>query len=333
MYNRLGHPAVLAILVIVLFVIPNTFFRVREGTQALIFQFGRIVREPITETGLHVKVPFIQNVQLLEKRILNWDGNPTEMPTKGGKLIIVDTTARWKIDDAVKFRNRLEDEKSRQAQDVFTKIIDSATRKVISGNNLVETVRNTNQILENIRKLKEQQSVEDAEAEVLEEIISDIPKVSQGREKLSQKIIELARPKLSEYGIELIDVQLRRIAYNPTVEEDVYDRMISERQRIAEKLRSMGKGEYARIQGKTNKELQQIKSEAYKREQEILGSAQAKAIKIYADAVGENEEIYKFLRTIEAYKDGLRDDTKLILSADSAFFKLLTEGQLPSAGK
>ncbi|MDC0358670.1 protease modulator HflC, partial [Oligoflexia bacterium] len=212
--------------------------------------------------------------------------------------------------------------------------IDSATREVISSHDLVETVRNTNDIVELValrakerRALEENPDVNRDIIEILEEESSgEILKIALGREKLSEKILARARPDMEANGLSLIDVQLRRIAYEQSVEAKVYDRMMTERQRIASKLRSIGKGEQAKIQGKKERELQEIQSEAYRSVQKIKGNAEAQAIKIYAEAVGQNTKLYEFLRSIEMYQYGLRSDSKLILSSDAAFMKFLMDG-------
>jgi len=307
----------------------QTFFIVNEEKQALVFQFGRIIKDPITDAGLYFKIPFIQKVQYLEKRVLNWDGKPEIFPTKEKKNIIVDTTARWKISDALKFRNSLQDLNNAVVK--IENIIDKATKDIISGNNLVETVRNTNSILDKIKTQKKLKAdnkllaIEDLD-EIEEEVTGDIPVVKKGREKLSQEIYSSAAERLKRFGIELIDIQIRRIAYTESVEKKVYERMISERNRIAQKIKSIGKGEQAKIEGKIEQELKEISSTAYKQIQEIKGTAEAEATKIYADTMSKDIEFYKFKRTLEMYKDGLKPESKIILSADSEFMKLLKNG-------
>ncbi|MCB0337108.1 MAG: protease modulator HflC, partial [Bdellovibrionales bacterium] len=210
------------------------------------------------------------------------------------------------------------------------KVFDSATKSVISSYAFVESVRNTNQIFDQIEA--QQKARKDREALggnlgfIQEEVIGEIPRVRVGRERLSQEIIEKAKGPLKEFGIQLIDVQLRRIGYKEGVEKEVHDRMISERQRIAERIRSVGKGEQEKIKGTQELELQSIESEAYKQVQEIRGRAEAEAIEIYAQAVGKDKEFYQFIRTLEAYRTGLREDSSFILSADSPLFKVLQDG-------
>lgn len=310
-------------------------FVVKEGQQALIVQFGRIVGKPIDKAGLHWKLPVVQEVRFFEKRMLEWDGDPNQIPTKDKKYIWVDTTARWKIKDLVVFAQTLRTE--RQAQDKMDSILDGATRDVISMHNLVEAVRNSNSILDRIKlnrakkaKLKKEAAAQEGDVkaemkkiEVEEEITGEIAPIKLGREKLSQMIIDRARKELEPLGIELIDVQLRRIAYEKSVEAKVYDRMISERKRIAEKIRSIGKGEMAKIQGKLNKDLKGIESAAYRKSQVIKGKAEARAIAIYASALRQDSDFYKFQRSLEAYRNTLTNKSSLILSTDSAYLKYL----------
>ena len=234
------------------------------------------------------------------------------MTTRDKKTITVDTTARWRIKDPLLFIKSVQNE--RNALSRIDDILEGETREVISNHNLVEAVRNSNAILE---------SKIDPNSE---EMSGEILKISEGREKLSKIISTKAAVGLKTFGIELIDVQLRRIAYEETAEAAVYKRMISERVRIAEKLRSEGTGEASSISGRAEKELQKIQSEAYKAIQKIKGDADAKAVKIYADAVKKNPDFYEFFRTLEAYKNGIGRNSKLILSSETKFFELLNKG-------
>ncbi len=321
--NKLNY--VLVVLVFLGTVIGNTcFFILTPGRQAIITEFGKPVGEPITESGLHYKKPFIQEVRLVDKRILTWDGFPTEIPTKDKKYIKVDTTARWKVTDALTFIQTVRNEMGARAR--LDAILDATTRDVISSNNLVEAVRNSNSILEKIKESRKQ--IQDAkasgEAIVEEEISGEVEKISVGREKLSQAIAEAATKELKKFGIDLIDVQLRRISYEKSVEKKVYERMISERQRIAQKIRSIGQGEKAKIEGRIQKDLKKIQSEAYRKAQTIRGKAEAKATAIYAKEFNKGADFYQFKRSLEAYKNSLKNSsTKLILSSDSEFLKFL----------
>ena len=315
-------------------VVYSASYRVREEHQALIVQFGRIVSAPITESGLHWKLPFIQDVRFYEKRLLTWDGDPEQIPTKDKKYILVDTTARWKIADAAKYARIVINEYG--AQNKLNGIIDGITRDTISNHNLVESVRNDNQIIEDRVKYNQQLKERKAKAgkdnnashddDIDEEIMGDIAAIAVGREELSRIIIKRAQEELKVFGIELVDVQLRRIAYVESVQVKVYQRMISERLRIAEKIKSIGKGESAKIIGKINKDLQAIESEALRRSEIIMGKAEAQAIDIYARHLGQDPKFYEFSRTLEAYKKTLTKRSNLLLSSDSKFLRLFRDG-------
>lgn len=318
----------IVILFLGLIVASSSFFVVREGEQALITQFGRIVGEPISDAGLKWKLPLIQDVRYYEKRILTWDGDPNQIPTKDKKYIVIDTTARWRIADVVKFAETVQTEEG--ARPRLDGILDGVTRDIISRNNLVEAVRNTNSILDKIHArqqlLKEtKDSMEVLELE--EQITGEIEPITVGREKLSEAIIDRARPELISLGIELKDVQLRRIAYEASVETKVFSRMISERQRIAEKIRSIGKGEDAKIRGKLDRDLKEIESTAYRKSEEIRGKADAEAITIYAASIQQQPEYYKFVRTLDAYKKSLSGKAELLLTTDNDFLKVLSTGK------
>ncbi|MCB0390040.1 MAG: protease modulator HflC [Bdellovibrionales bacterium] len=299
-------------------------FVIPEGRQAVITQFGKPIRS-VNEAGLHFKLPFIQEVRRIDLRILSWDGFPNQIPTKDKKYIEVDTTARWKIVDPLKFIQTVQDE--RGARSRLDAILDGITRDVISNHNLVEAVRNSNQILEIIEnrnkatKAAQQEGVFNEQ----EEFIGEIESIQIGREKLSELIIEKARQELVPLGIQLIDVQLKRISYEDSVQQKVYGRMISERERIAERIRSYGKGEKAKIEGKTQKDLQTIESEAYRKVQQVRGNAEAEAISVYAKALSQDPSFYRFIRSLEAY-DKLPKDTKLLLSSESKFWKVFKSG-------
>lgn len=307
----------------------SSAYTLPEGRQALITQFGRIIGTPITKAGLHFKVPFIQDVRLFDKRILEWDGDSNQVPTKDKKFIWVDTTARWRIVDAVKFAQTVRTEDAAKTR--LDSILDGATRDIISKHNLVEAVRNTNTLLDQAKKRKE--LVEDQandqslteKIEMEEEITGELESITVGREKLSGMIHERAKNNLVELGIELIDVQLRRIAYEKSVEEKVYERMISERNRIAEKIRSIGKGEQAKIRGKLNRDLKEIESTAYRQSQEIKGRAEAESIAIYAKSLSQDPAFYEFSRTLDAYKKTLKSKGNVVMSTDSDFLKLLQQ--------
>lgn len=309
----------------------NAMFTVPEGFQAIVTQFGQPQGEPKTTPGLYFKMPFIQEVRYIDRRILNWDGEANQVPTKDQKVIVVDTTARWKISDPRIFIEKLVDERS--AANRVGSIITSATRDTISSADLVEAVRSTNKIIEKQKAANAAAAAGALEggailSAVAEEISSDLDQIRIGREKLSEKIVDRARPELRNLGIELIDVQLQRVSYERSVEQSMFQTMISEQHRIAEKFRSIGKGEQARIHGKRERDLKEIQSEAYRKVQEIRGKAEAEAIGIYAKSIGSNAKFYEFLRTLEVYQRGLQPGTSIILSAEADFLRTLSGGAL-----
>ena len=324
-------PTILTIvLVLIALTLRSAVFTIGEGTQALITQFGQIKGEPVTKAGIHFKVPFLQDVRIFDKRILSWDGDPEQVPTKDKKYIWVDSTARWRIVDLRKFAETVQDE--RGAKNRLDGILDGVTRDTISNFNLVEAVRNSNKIFDDIKtnkaareKAMEEGGVNAVAAAIEEEVTGEIEQIDKGREALSRMIVERSLAELKPFGIELIDVQLRRIAYESGVEDKVYDRMISERNRIAEKIRSIGKGEEAKISGTINKDLKEIESEAFKRAQEIKGRAEAQAADIYAKTLSQDPQFYTFLRTMEAYRKTIPTKGHLILSSDAEFLKLLEQ--------
>lgn len=332
MKNRQG--ILLLSIVALMLTINSASFTISEGTQALITQFGAIKGEPINKAGLHFKLPFLQDVRTFDKRILSWDGEPEQIPTKDKKYIWVDTTARWRITDLRKFAETVQSEAG--ARNRLDGILDGVTRDTISNHNLVESVRNSNTIFENIAANKAARSTQITQgglgavaAAIEEEVTGEIEKISKGREQLSNIIVERSRTELAPFGIELIDVQLRRIAYEKSVEDKVYERMVSERNRVAEKVRSIGKGEEAKIKGTINRELKEIESEAFRRAQEIKGVAEAKASVIYAKSLQQDPEYYTFVRTLEVYRKSIPEKGQLILSTNSDFLRMLEK--LPSA--
>ena len=307
------------IVVILLIVVMSSgmFYIVEEGEQVVITEFGRPVGEPIVEAGLKIKTPFIQQVHSFEKRILEWDGSPNQIPTKDKRFIWLDTTARWRIVDALKFYQALGTEVLAQSR--LDDIIDSAARDLVTAQLLIEAVRNSNMVLERKPETLEEEAGQSTEK--LEEI-------SMGREKITQEILAKAQKALPRFGIELVDVQIKRINYVEEVREKVFTRMISERQRISEKYKSEGEGEAADIMGQKKKELERIQSEAYKEAEQIRGAADAQAIQIYAEAHGKDPEFFAFLQTLETYRKTNNASTKLILSTDSELYKYLKESQV-----
>lgn len=297
------------------------YYQVHEGEQAIVLQFGRPVGDPITKPGLYWKLPFIQEVRRFDKRILIWDGDPNQVPTKGREFIWVDTTARWKIVDPRKFLESVATEQGARSR--LDDIIDSVVRDQVSSSELVELVRSSDW------EVPKDEEIEATTKEQEEEIKREIVR---GREEITRIILTEASRLMPQYGIELVDVQLKRVNYVESVREKVYARMISERKRIAAQFRSEGEGESARILGTMEKELRDIRSTAYRRAQEIQGAADAEATKVYGDAFGKDPEFYSFLRTLEAYRDGLNPSSTWILTTDSDFYRYLKDAT-PPAGR
>jgi len=300
--------------VAILLVVAGTFYTLEEGQQAVIVQFGRPVGTPITDAGLHMKVPFVQDVLRFEKRLLIWDGDPNQIPTKGREFIWVDTTARWRIADAKKFLENVATEAGARSR--LDDIIDSVVRDQVSASELVELVRSASW------EVPEGEVLEEVPAEVREELKKE---VVRGREELTRTILAEAQKVIPQYGIELVDVRIKRLNYVESVREKVYARMISERKRIAARFRSEGEGRSAEILGTMEKELRQIRSAAYRRAQEIRGKADAEATQIYGRAYNRNPEFYAFSRTLEAYKDGQNKNSVLILTTDSDYYRYLKD--------
>ncbi|HCR29950.1 MAG TPA: protease modulator HflC [Opitutae bacterium] len=310
-----GSFAVLLILagIVVLFA---SAYTVHETKQAIITQFGKPVGDPITRSGLHFRTPFVQTVHMIEKRFLEWDGRPTEMPTKDKTYIEVDTFGRWRISDAKQYFERLRDERSAESR--LDNILGSETRNAIAKHELIEVIRTT----------KDRQPAQDATLVDTPGNIGILYPITLGRAAIEQEIFENAASKLTDFGIELLDIRFKRINYNNSVRQRIYERMISERQQIAERFRSEGAGEAAKITGKKERDLQEIESEAYKTVETMRGQADAKATQIYADAFNQSDrsvEFYEFTKSLESYERMLNEDATLILSTDSELFKFLKD--------
>jgi len=302
-------------LAILLLVGSGAFYILEEGKQAIIVQFGRPVGDTITEAGLHFKLPFVQEVRLFEKRLLVWDGDPNQIPTKGREFIWVDTTARWKIADARKFLENVASEVGAQSR--LDDIIDSVVRDEVSNSELVELVRSISWVIPEGEEL----DVTPEEQEELEK------KVARGREEITRIILTQAQKIIPQYGIELVDVRIKRLDYVESVRKKVYERMISERKRIAAQFRSEGEGRSAEILGEMERELRQIRSMAYRQVQEIRGGGDAEATGIYGQAYNLDPEFYAFLRTLESYREGENANTKLVLTTDSDFYRYLKDAK------
>jgi membrane protease subunit HflC len=295
---------------------------VKETDQVILTQFGKPVGEPVTEAGLHFRLPFIQEVNRIEKRFLPWDGPANEMSTKDKTYLLIDTYARWRISDAMQYFLRLRDERSALSR--LDDILGSETRNAVAKHELIEIVRTS----------KDRVAVTDKSLTEGMGNVGMLYPIKIGREKVEQEIFEKAASKLAGFGIELLDVRFKRINYNETVRRRIYERMVSERQQIAARFRSEGAGEAAKIIGKKERDLQEIESESYKRVQEIYGEADAKASAIYAkayDSSPASAEFYQFIKTLETYRDVLSSDVSLVLTTDSPLFRLLKATEFSEA--
>ncbi len=310
--NKAKPIALAVIIFLVLIAVVYSAFIVNETEQVIITQFGKPVGEPIVTPGIHFKIPIIQQANYFDKRFLEWDGDPNQVPTKDKRFIWVDTYARWRIKDPLLFFQRVRDE--RGAQSRLDDILDGETRNAIAKNVLVEIIRSTN---------REAQTSEELLAG---EVTKDLAQIKSGREKITRSILNTAAPRILELGIDLLDIRFKRINYVKEVQEKIFERMITERKRIADKFRSEGQGEASKILGDKERELKKIQSGAYKTAQEIIGKADGKATTIYArvyNQTQESREFYRFLKTMETYNTTLSEKDWLILSTKGDFFKYL----------
>ncbi|MEY2557267.1 MAG: modulator of FtsH protease HflC [Verrucomicrobiota bacterium] len=317
--NKRGCLILLAIAVafLLLRALFGSFYAVHQTEQVIVTQFGKPVGDPITDPGLHFKLPFIQEVNRIDKRFLEWDGLPVAIPTRDKTYIHVDTFARWRIDDPKTYFVRLHDERSAQSR--LEDILGSETRNAIAKHDLIEIVRTDKD-----RKPLHDESLKPGPVGI--GTIGVLSPIAYGRLKIEAEIKAAAAVKLGEFGIELLDVRLKRVNYNPDVLDRIYQRMISERRQIAQRFRSEGEGEAARIAGQKERDLNEIQSTAYRRVQEIRGQSDAKATEIYARAYTQNPqaaEFYGFLKTMETYRKILPTNSTLVLSTDSELFSLL----------
>jgi membrane protease subunit HflC len=298
----------LALLLIGLFLLGTSVYTVNEVNQVIITQFGEPLGNPVTEPGLHFKVPFIQTANRFEKRFLEWDGNPNQVPTRDRRFIWVDTYARWRITDPLLFFQRLRDE--RGAQSRLDDILDGETRNAVARHDLIEIVRTSNRepVDTTISPQEEQES---------------LTAIVTGREQITREILEAAASGVADLGIELLDLKFKRITYVDEVQQDVFARMIAERQRIAEEFRSEGQGQSARILGERERDLARIQSEAFRAAEELRGSADAEATQIYADAYGRDAGFYAFTKSLETYENTMDPDTFFILGTDSELMRYL----------
>ena len=303
-------PLILIAIVLGVIVTKASTYVLPEWEQVIITQFGEPIGEAVTEPGLHFKTPFIQEVNRFEKRWLEWDGEESEMPTKEKTYIYVDTYARWRIIDPLKFFTSVRDESSAQSR--LDDIIDSETRNVIASHNLIEVVRSTN------REFQKASDIEVAKVAGVTE--AEVPKIDAGRDKLTRLILEKAAVAMPEFGIELVDIQFQRVNYTRSVKTKVFERMIQDRKSIANAYRSEGEGESARIRGDKARELKTIESGAFKDAEKIRGEADAKATDIYAEAYNRDPGFYKLVRSLESYGKTIDEDSWVVLSSDSDYF-------------
>jgi membrane protease subunit HflC len=298
-------------------VVLGCFFAVHQTEQVIITQFGKPIGEPITDPGLHFKLPIIQMVNRIDKRFLEWDGAPVAIPTRDKTYIHVDTFARWRISDAKTYFVRLHDERSAQSR--LEDILGSETRNAVAKHDLIEIVRTDKD-----RKPVRDENLKNSPTGL--GTIGVLPPIQYGRLKIEDEIKSKAIGKLSEFGVELLDLRIKRVNYNPDVLDRIYQRMISERQQIAQRFRSEGEGEAARIAGQKERDLNEIQSTAYRKVQEIRGQADAKASEIYAKAYTQNPQaadFYAFLKSMDTYQRVLNKESTLVLSTDSELFRLL----------
>jgi membrane protease subunit HflC len=301
------------IVIFLILLLSGAFYTVSEWDQVVITQFGRPIGKPKTEAGLRFKIPFIQEIHRYEKRIMRWDGDPKEIPTRDKRFIYVDTTARWRIVDAQKFLEVLGT--YNQAYAKLDDIIDAVLRDYVSSNPLVELVRTTN----------EMPAVEEGEGKVLSPFpeVTALETVRLGREKITRAILLEASKAMSAFGMDLVDVRIKRINYIERVRTKVYERMVSERKRKAAQFRSEGEGQKAEILGEMEKELKSIISGAYRTAEEIRGEADAEATRIYGDAYGQDPAFYAFFKTLETYKEAAYKNAFVILGTDSDYYRFL----------
>jgi membrane protease subunit HflC len=308
---------IISVVVVVLMLIASTgsLYVVNEKEQVVITQFGRPVGNAVITPGIQFKVPFIQKVNVFDKRYLEWDGDPNQVPTKDKKFIFVDTYARWQITDPLQFYKRLTNE--RGAQSRLDDILDGETRDYIANNNIEETVRNSNRTPVMTDSISEPSS-------------DSLIKIFVGREKIEQRILKTANERAADLGIVILDFKIKRLNYVEEVRDQVYKRMTSERFRIADKFRSEGQGEASKINGEKERELKSIQSVAFKKAEEIKGKADATAAAIYADAYNQStlsKSLYSFLKSMETFEKTFDEKTSIILSTDSEVYKFLKSMQ------
>jgi len=304
--------AIIALIILVL--IFSSAFVVNETEQVVITRLGKPVRDPIIDPGIHFKVPFLESANVFDKRFLEWDGDANQVPTSDKRFVWVDTYARWRISDPLLFFQRVHDERGAQAR--LDDILDGETRNAVANHPLVEIVRSTNRV-----PVAEFDTLQSGD-----ELTGVFPEIAIGRNKITREILATASERAKELGVEVLDVRFKRINYVEEVQRKIYERMITERKRIADKYRSEGQGEAFKIIGNKERDLKQIQSEAYRQAQEIIGKADGEATAIYARAFNQSadsREFYRFLKTLETYRTTFSEKDWLILSTKSDFYKFL----------
>lgn len=303
--KQIANFLLIGLVLLGIIVVYDGFFIVREGKQVMITQFGRPIGEPKTEAGLFFKMPFLQQVNEFDRRIFIWDGEPNQIPTNDKTFVYLDVTARWRIIDALKFMQAVKTED--RAQSLLDDIIGGTVRDMVNKNNLIEIIRSSDWSLDTMTPSNQEPGT--------------VP--VRGRDVITAQILEIAQRPMPQYGIELVDVMFRRVNYIDTVRQRVYDRMISERKRIAAEKRSMGEGQKARILGTVDRQLREITSSANKEALEIKGEADAEATRIYAEAFSQDPEFFAFMKTLESYEKIIGNNTSLVISSDSDIYKYL----------
>ncbi len=304
----------LIIIIVALIVLFNAFYIIDERQQVIITQFGKPVGDAITDAGLQIKIPFIQKVHFFDKRVLEWDGDAKQIPTSDKRYIWIDTFSRWQIVDPLRFYETTRYESSAHSR--LDDIISGTTRDVISSNRLLEIVKSSNREMTFTSEYSDSKLIDEVKE-----------KITSGRQVIADSIFALSKLKVAEYGIRLIDVRIKRLNYNQEVQAKVFERMISERNKIAAKYLSEGEGDSSEILGKMQRELDQIQSEAYQTAQEIKGKADATAINIYANAYNKDPEFYEFLKTLETYEKTIDNKNTIIMTTDSDYYKFLKKMQ------
>ena len=302
------------LIILALILLFNAFYIIDERQQVIITQFGKPVGDAITDAGLQIKIPFIQKVHFFDKRVLEWDGDAKQIPTSDKRYIWIDTFSRWQIVDPLRFYETTRYESSAHSR--LDDIISGTTRDVISSNRLLEIVKSSNREMTFTSEYSDSKLIDDVKE-----------KITNGRQVIADSIFALSKVKVAEYGIRLINVRIKRLNYNQEVQAKVFERMISERNKIAAKYLSEGEGDSSEILGKMQRELDQIQSEAYQTAQEIKGKADATAISIYANAYNRDPEFYEFLKTLETYETTIDNKNTIIMTTDSDYYKFLKKMQ------